>query len=225
MRILLLEDDTEIGDWTRNGLTTAGHVVDWIENGRDALLAATTRDYDILVFDRMTPDLDGLAALKVLRGSGIMTPLILLTAMGAVEDRVEGLEAGADDYLSKPFAISELLARITALGRRGQSPQQAQDTKLSYEGLTLDLLAQTCSLNGDAILLNPKEFRLLEVLMRSKGRVQTRTMLLERVWDISFEPSTSVVETHMSRLRNKIEKPFDAEYIRTIRGSGYMFID
>lgn len=223
MRILLLEDDTEIGDWTRNGLTTAGHVVDWIENGRDALLAATTRDYDILVFDRMTPDLDGLAALKVLRGSGIMTPLILLTAMGAVEDRVEGLEAGADDYLSKPFAISELLARITALGRRGQSPQQTQDTKLSYEGLTLDLLAQTCSLNGQAILLNPKEFRLLEVLMRSKGRVQTRTMLLERVWDISFEPSTSVVETHMSRLRNKIEKPFGKEFIKTIRGSGYVF--
>lgn len=223
MRILLLEDDRDIGEWTLTGLTAAGHVVDWLQSGRDALLAASTRDYDVLVFDRMTPELDGLSALKSLRAAKVMTPLILLTAMGAVEDRVEGLEAGADDYLSKPFAISELLARITALGRRSQSATQQTETKLCAQGLELDLLAQKCRLNGQDVPLNPKEFRLLEVLMRSAGRVQTRAMLLERVWDINFEPSTSVVETHMSRLRNKIEKPFGLEFIKTVRGSGYMF--
>ncbi|MEC8572501.1 MAG: response regulator transcription factor [Pseudomonadota bacterium] len=225
MRILLLEDDADIGAWTSKGLGAAGHVVDWIENGREALIAASTRDYDVLVFDRMVPDLDGLSALRTLRGARINTPMILLTALGAVEDRVDGLEAGADDYLSKPFAMSELLARITALSRRGRGEGDAPATKLSHRGLELDLLSQTCTCHGTAVPLNPKEFRLLEVLMRSKGRIQTRAMLLERVWDINFEPSTSVVETHMSRLRNKIEKPFDAEYIRTIRGSGYMFID
>ncbi|MFD1160769.1 response regulator transcription factor [Roseovarius aestuarii] len=225
MRILFLEDDQEIGEWTVSGLSAAGHVVDWLQNGRDALLAATTRDYDVLVFDRMTPDLDGLSALKTLRGARITTPLILLTALGTVDDRVEGLEAGADDYLSKPFAITELLARITALSRRGKAESTQAVTRLAHQGLELDLLAQKCSYNGDAILLNPKEFRLLEVLMRSKGRVQTRAMLLERVWDISFEPSTSVVETHMSRLRNKIEKPFGVDFIKTVRGSGYVFGD
>ncbi|KXF91461.1 response regulator transcription factor [Phaeobacter inhibens] len=225
MRILLLEDDPEIGTWTVKGLTAAGHVVDWIENGREALLAATTRDYDVLVFDRMTPDLDGLSALKTLRSARIATPLILLTALGAVEDRVEGLEAGADDYLSKPFAMTELLARITALCRRGRGEAAETATRLSHRGLDLDLLSQTCACNGTTVLLNPKEFRLLEVLMRSKGRIQTRAMLLERVWDINFDPSTSVVETHMSRLRNKIEKPFGLEFIKTVRGSGYMFID
>ncbi|MFS4583069.1 response regulator transcription factor [Phaeobacter sp. C3_T13_0] len=225
MRILLLEDDTEIGTWTVKGLSASGHVVDWIENGREALIAATTRDYDVLVFDRMTPDLDGLSALKILRASRISTPMILLTALGAVEDRVEGLEAGADDYLSKPFAMSELLARITALGRRGRADASETETMISHRGLDLDLLSQTCTCNGEAVLLNPKEFRLLEVLMRSKGRIQTRAMLLERVWDINFDPSTSVVETHMSRLRNKIEKPFGTEFIKTVRGSGYLFID
>ncbi|MEK0163269.1 response regulator transcription factor [Phaeobacter sp. A36a-5a] len=225
MRILLLEDDPEIGTWTVKGLMAAGHVVDWIENGREALLAATTRDYDVLIFDRMTPDLDGLSALKTLRSARIATPLILLTALGAVEDRVEGLEAGADDYLSKPFAMSELLARITALGRRGRAEAAEMTTRLFHRGLELDLLSQTCTCNGQTVLLNPKEFRLLEVLMRSKGRIQTRAMLLERVWDINFDPATSVVETHMSRLRNKIEKPFGTEFIKTVRGSGYMFLD
>ncbi len=145
--------------------------------------------------------------------------------MGAVEDRVEGLEAGADDYLSKPFAMTELLARVSALARRGRAETGQTDTVLAHRGLELDLLRQTCTQQGVDVPLNPKEFRLLEVLMRSKGRIQTRAMLLERVWDINFEPSTSVVETHMSRLRNKIEKPFGTEYIRTVRGSGYMFVD
>jgi DNA-binding response OmpR family regulator len=225
MHILLLEDDREIGEWTRKGLTAAGHVVDWIESGRDALLAASTRDYDVLVLDRMTPEIDGLSVMKTLRGAKVMTPVILLTALGAVEDRVEGLEAGADDYLAKPFAISELLARVMALSRRGQTGSTAVVTKLAYQGLELDLLAQKCRYNGETILLNTKEFRLLEILMRSKGRIQTRAMLLERVWDINFEPSTSVVETHMSRLRNKIEKPFGTEFITTVRGSGYVFGD
>ncbi|WP_120632720.1 response regulator transcription factor [Ruegeria sp. EL01] len=225
MRILLLEDDKDIGQWTTQGLTAAGHVVDWLQSGRDALLAATTRDYDVLVFDRMTPELDGLSALKTLRGANIKTPLILLTALGEVEDRVEGLEAGADDYLSKPFAMTELLARVSALGRRGHSEGADTSTKLAHDGLELDLLAQKCRVNGERVLLNPKEFRLLEVLMRSKGRIQTRAMLLDKVWDINFEPSTSVVETHISRLRNKIERPFAKEFIKTIRGSGYVFGD
>lgn len=225
MRILLLEDDKDIGNWTQNGLSTAGHVVDWLESGRDALLAASTRDYDVLIFDRMTPELDGLSALKTLRGANVDTPLILLTALGAIEERVEGLEAGADDYLSKPFAITELLARVNALGRRSQGEAAQTVTRLSHGGLELDLLSQKCTVNGTPVALNPKEFRLLEVLMRAKGRIQTRGMLLERVWDISFEPSTSVVETHMSRLRNKIERPFGLAFIKTVRGSGYVFDD
>lgn len=225
MRILLLEDDREIGQWTVSGLTTSGHVVDWLENGRDALLSATTRDYDVLVLDRMTPEMDGLSVLKTLRAAKVMIPAILLTALAEVENRVEGLEAGADDYLSKPFAMSELLARVSALHRRGQTGSTAVETRLEFEGLELNVLAQKCSYRGEAIALNPKEFRLLEVLMRSKGRIQTRSMLLERVWDINFEPSTSVVETHMSRLRNKIEKPFGLKLITTVRGSGYVFGD
>ena len=225
MRILLLEDDKQIGDWTMKGLSSAGHVVDWLESGRDALLAATTRDYDVLVFVRMTPELDGLSVVKTLRIARVMTPVLFLTALGDVENRVEGLEAGADDYLSKPFAISELLARVAALGRRSQPSAEPATTHLEHKGLHLDLLRQKCTYEGQEIPLNPKEFRLLEVMMRSKGRIQTRAMLLERVWDINFEPSTSVVETHMSRLRNKIEKPFSVEFIKTVRGSGYLFGD
>lgn len=225
MRVLLLEDDGEIGKWTIKGLMTAGHVVDWLESGRDALLSATTRDYDVLILDRMTPEMDGLSVLKTLRAAKVMTPALLLTAMGEVEDRVEGLEAGADDYLSKPFAMTELLARITALSRRRQGEATATLTKLEHKGLELDILAQKCSYKGEIIPLNPKEFKLLEVLMRSKGRVQTRAMLLERVWDINFDPATSVVETHMSRLRNKVEKPFDLKLITTVRGAGYVFGD
>ncbi|WP_305987340.1 response regulator transcription factor [Roseibium sp. MMSF_3544] len=223
MKILLLEDDEGIGEWVHSSLSDAGHVVDWIANGRDALVSATTGEYDVIVLDRMTPDLDGLSVLKAIRASKNATPVLFLTAMEAVEDRVEGLEAGADDYLTKPFASSELLARINALGRRGAPAAQSEPVKLVSGDMELDLLKQICTRQGTKIDLNAKEFRLLEVFMRNEGRVLTRAMLLERVWDINFDPTSSVVETHISRLRAKIEKPFSDTLIRTKRGSGYVF--
>ncbi|KIC11159.1 XRE family transcriptional regulator [Leisingera sp. ANG-M1] len=223
MHVLLLEDDGEIGGWVRDGLTRSGHVVDWFTSGREALIAATTSDYEVLILDRMTPDLDGLGVLKTLRATEVMTPVLFLTALGEVEDRVEGLEAGADDYLSKPFAFSELEARVAALGRRALRPSAAEATVLSCGDIKLDLLKQNCTRRGEPVDLNTKEFRLLEAFMRSKGRVLTRNMLLERVWGLNFDPTTSVVETHVSRLRGKIEKPFGDTVIRTIRGAGYVF--
>jgi DNA-binding response OmpR family regulator len=223
MKILLLEDDAEIGSWTRDGLTRAGHVIDWLENGRDALVAATTQSYDLLILDRMVPDLDGLSVLKAIRAAKNTTPVLLLTALGDVDDRVEGLQAGADDYLPKPFAFSELDARVAALGRRNADVGHAEVTKLIAGDIVLDLLKQRCTRQHQTIELNAKEFRLLEAFLRSNGRVLTRTMLLEKVWDLDFDPTTSVVETHVSRLRAKIEKPFGDTVIRTMRGAGYVF--
>lgn len=223
MKILLLEDDIEIGSWTRDGLTQSGHVVDWLKSGRDALITATTQDYDLLILDRMVPELDGLSVLHAIRAAKDTTPVLLLTALGDVDDRVEGLQAGADDYLPKPFAFSELDARVAALGRRNTDVGQAAVTKLVAGDIHLDLLKQSCQRQGQAIELNAKEFRLLEAFLRSNGRVLTRTMLLEKVWDMNFDPTTSVVETHVSRLRGKIEKPFGDTVIRTIRGAGYVF--
>jgi two-component system OmpR family response regulator len=223
MKILLLEDDKEIGRWVNDGLTRGGHVVDWLENGRDALIAATTHDYDVMVLDRMTPELDGLSVLKAVRASKNMTPALFLTALSDVDDRVEGLEAGADDYLPKPFAFSELEARVAALGRRGTAASQPEVTTLTAGDIDLNLLRQSCTRQGVKIDLNAKEFRLLEAFMRAKGRVLTRNMLLEKVWDMNFDPTTSVVETHISRLRGKIEKPFGDVVIRTMRGAGYIF--
>ncbi|MCL4164613.1 UNVERIFIED_CONTAM: hypothetical protein GTU68_007986 [Idotea baltica] len=223
MKILLLEDDKEIGGWVNDGLTRAGHVVDWLENGRDALIAATTHTYDVMILDRMTPELDGLSVLKAVRASKNMTPALFLTALSDVDDRVEGLQAGADDYLSKPFALSELEARVAALGRRAQASAQPEVTSLVAGDIRLNLLKQSCTRQGSAIVLNAKEFRLLEAFIRAKGRVLTRNMLLEKVWDLNFDPTTSVVETHVSRLRGKIEKPFGDTVIRTIRGAGYIF--
>lgn len=223
MKILLLEDDTEIGAWIRDGLTRAGHVIDWLENGRDALVAATTQDYDVMILDRMTPELDGLSVLKAVRASKNNTPAIFLTALSDVDDRVEGLQAGADDYLPKPFAFSELEARVAALGRRQTETASTEVTKLEAGDISLDLLKQSCTRQGKPIDLNAKEFRLLEAFVRSNGRVLTRNMLLEKVWDMNFDPTTSVVETHISRLRSKIEKPFGDSVIRTMRGAGYVF--
>ncbi|MEO1314385.1 MAG: glycoside hydrolase family 38 C-terminal domain-containing protein, partial [Pseudomonadota bacterium] len=204
MRVLVLEDDATLGPWIRTGLTEAGHVVDVVLDGRDAVIAAMARPYDVLVLDRMVPGLDGLAVLRSLRQARIRCPAIFLTAMDDVEERVEGLRAGGDDYLVKPFAMSELIARIDVLARRGGAgdPQSAE---LSAGDIVIDLQRRTCRRRGEPIDLNPKEFLLLEVFMRSKGRVQTRTMLLERVWDMNFDPTTSVVETHISRLRSKID--------------------
>jgi DNA-binding response OmpR family regulator len=223
MKILLLEDDQEIGEWVRGGLSRSGHVVDWLENGREALIAATTHSYDLLILDRMTPGLDGLSVLRAIRAAKDSTPVLLLTALGDVDDRVEGLHAGADDYLPKPFAFSELDARVAALGRRKADISTADKTKIVAGDIHLDLLKQRCSRQGHAIDLNAKEFRLLEAFARSNGRVLTRTMLLEKVWEMNFDPTTSVVETHISRLRAKIEKPFGDTVIRTKRGAGYVF--
>jgi len=222
MRLLVLEDDPTLGAWTEQGLRKAGHVVDLFVDGRDAVAAAMVQDYDVLVLDRMTPGLDGLSALKALRQAKVSAPAIFLTALGDVDDRVEGLRAGGDDYLVKPFAFSELLARIDVVARR---PGATEDdaAELRAGDIVIDLRKRSCLRRGEAVDLNPKEFLLLEVFMRSKGRLQTRTMLLERVWSMNFDPTTSVVETHISRLRGKIEKPFGDTVIRTIRGAGYVF--
>ncbi|WP_298260253.1 response regulator transcription factor [uncultured Litoreibacter sp.] len=224
MRILLLEDDKQLGPWIAGGLREEGHVVDHFEDGKDALIAAMGQEFDLLILDRMVPGLDGLAVLKSLRASKDTTPALFLTALGEVDARVEGFEAGGDDYLTKPFAFVELSARVSALGRRRDGAQMEQEqTVLRYGDLTLDLLSRQCDRQGTAIDLMAKEFKLLEYFMRRPGRLVTRTMLLEQVWDMSFDPTTSVVETHISRLRSKIDKPFDDQLLRTRRGEGYVF--
>lgn len=223
MRLLVLEDDAEIGQWVYDGLSREGHVVDWLKDGREALAAGTVTSYDVLILDRMTPGLDGLSVLKALRAAKVATPVLFLTAMGDVDDRVEGLEAGGDDYLTKPFAFSELRARVSALGRRpAQGSSVAEQTHLVVRDIELDLLKRKCTRAGQDVDLNGKEFALLEALIRANGRIQTRNMLLEKVWNMNFDPTTSVVETHISRLRGKIEKPFGDTVIRTVRGAGYV---
>ena len=223
MRLLVLEDDAEIGQWVYDGLSREGHVVDWVKDGREAVAAGTVSSYDVLILDRMTPGLDGLSVLKALRAAKISTPVLFLTAMGDVDDRVEGLEAGGDDYLTKPFAFSELRARVAALGRRpAQGAAAGEQTHLVVRDIELDLLKRKCSRAGQDVDLNGKEFALLEALIRANGRIQTRNMLLEKVWNMNFDPTTSVVETHISRLRGKIEKPFGDTVIRTVRGAGYV---
>jgi two-component system OmpR family response regulator len=219
MRILVIEDDRETSTYIANGLIEEGHAVDCFADGRDGLLQATAEDYDVLIVDRMLPGLDGLSLVRTLRGAGRQVPVIFLTSLGGVDDRVTGLEAGGDDYISKPFAFSELLARIHAIARR--PPLRGEETVLTVGDLQMDLIKRSVTRRGERIDLQPREFRLLEVLMRNKGRVLTRTMLLERVWDFHFDPKTSVVETHISRLRTKVDKPFDSELIQTVRGTGY----
>ena len=193
MKILLLEDDGEIGAWVSDGLERSGHAVDWLKDGKEALVAVTTREYDVLVLDRMVPGLDGLSVLKALRAAKVATPTLLLTAMGDVDDRVEGLRAGADDYLPKPFAFSELEARVAALGRRSAAPEFADTSVLRVGDIRLDLYRHRCSRQGRSVALSAREFRLLETFMRARGRVLTRNMLLEKVWDLHFDPTTSVV--------------------------------
>lgn len=225
MKIMLLEDDKDLGPWIAGGLREEGHVVDHFTDGKEALLAAMGQDYDLLILDRMLPGLDGLAVLKSLRASKDTTPALFLTALGEVDSRVEGFEAGGDDYLTKPFAFVELSARVNALGRRRETADMSggEPTVLRHGDLSLDLIARRCERQGRSIELLAKEFKLLEYFMRRPGRLVTRTMLLEQVWDMSFDPTTSVVETHISRLRSKIDKPFDHDLIRTRRGEGYVF--
>lgn len=219
MRLLVVEDDKRTADYIAKGVTEAGHVCDVLADGRDALFAATRESYDVVVVDRMLPGLDGLSMVKAVRAAGVRTPVLFLTSVGGVDDRVDGLEAGGDDYLVKPFAFSELLARINALGRR--PPAQEQKTILKVADLEMDLVRRQVTRQGQPIELQQREFSLLEVLMRGEGRVITRTMLLERVWDFHFDPKTSVVETHISRLRAKIDKPFEVQLLHTVRNTGY----
>lgn len=221
MKILIAEDDAETGAYLRKALLGEGHGVDLLRDGREALVQAMSAPYELFIFDRMMPGLDGLALLKSLRAAQIATPTILLTAMGSVEDKVAGLRAGADDYLVKPFAFAELLARIDTIARR--PALRPEVTELVQGDLRLDLLSREAWRAGTRIELQPREFLLLRHFMERPGRVQTKTILLEAVWDIHFDPKTSVVETHISRLRGKIDKPFGKAYLSTLHGIGYVF--
>ena len=219
MKILLLEDDPQTRDHIERSLKQAGHIVDICSEGRDAIFHATGESYGVLIVDRMVPTIDGLSVVKAVRAAGVTTPVIFLTAMDGVDDRVEGLEAGGDDYLVKPFAMTELLARVTALGRR---PPLGEDlTKLRVGDLELDLLKRYATRAGQKIELQAQEFKLLEYLMQHAGEIVTRTMLLENVWSFHFDPRTNVIESHMSRLRSKVDRGFVSELIHTVRGSGY----
>ena len=219
MRILVVEDDEQTAAYMVKGLTESGYVVDRADNGRDGLFLATSSDFDAVVVDRMLPGLDGLSLIQALRAARVATPVLLLSALGQVDDRVQGLRAGGDDYLTKPFAFSELLARIEALLRRRSGP--AVVTKLAVGDLEMDLLGRSVRRAGRAVDLQPREFRLLEYLMRHAGQVVTRTMLLEGVWDYHFDPQTNVIDVHVSRLRQKIDKGFEAPLLHTVRGAGY----
>ncbi len=220
MRILLVEDDPHTAGFIAKGLREDGHSVDHADNGKDGLFLATTETYDAIVLDRMLPQLDGMTVLKTLRGAENRTPALLLTALGDVEHRVEGLRAGADDYLVKPFAYAELSARLDTLARRGTGGS-GEPVRLRVDDLDLDLLKREAVRSGKTIELQPREFRLLEYLMRHAGRVVTRTMLLEAVWDYHFDPQTNVIDVHISRLRQKIDQGFSAPLLHTVRGAGY----
>ncbi len=219
MKVLLIEDDPDTAAYVARGLREHGHVVDQAATGRDGLFLAGDGGHDVLIVDRMLPGLDGLGLVRALRETGVKAPVLFLTALGGVGDRVAGLEAGGDDYLVKPFAFSELLARLEALLRRGAGPTTA--TKLRVADLELDLLTRTVKRRGKSIDVLPREFRLLEYLMRNAGHVVTRTMLLEHVWDYHFDPQTNVIDVHVSRLRQKIDKSFEHPLLHTVRGAGY----
>jgi two-component system OmpR family response regulator len=219
MKLLVVEDDRETAAYLVKGLSESGYVVDRVGDGREGLFLASSGGYDAMVLDRMLPGMDGLAMLGALRAAEIRTPALILSALGSVDDRVKGLRAGGDDYLVKPFAFSELLARIEALLRRGTAAPAT--TRLQVADLELDLLTRTVRREGKTIELLPREFRLLEYLMRNAGHVVTRTMLLEHVWDYHFDPQTNVVDVHVSRLRQKIDKSFERTLRHTVRGAGY----
>jgi two-component system, OmpR family, response regulator len=222
MRILLVEDDSTVRGFIAKGLREAGHVVEQADNGKDGLFLAVSENFDAVILDRMLPGgIDGLRILETLRGQNNSTPVLLLSALAQVDERVAGLKAGGDDYLTKPFAFSELLARIEVLGRRGRN-ETGPRTRLVAADLEMDLLSRAVKRAGQKIDLQPREFRLLEYLMRHAGQVVTRTMLLEGVWDYHFDPQTNVIDVHVSRLRQKIDKPFPTALIHTIRNAGYM---
>lgn len=224
MRILCIEDDQELLDYISKGLTEVGHVVDTAKNGNDGVFLSTTEQYDVILVDRMLPGVDGLTIIKTLRGTSDITPILIFSALGEVDDRVKGLRAGGDDYLVKPFAFSELLARIEALHRRNRKSPDVE-TVLSTQDIELNLLTRKVNSSGKEIELQATEFRLLEYLLRHKGQIVTRTMLLEYVWDYHFDPQTNVIDVHISRLRQKIGQNDSKEIIKTVRGSGYIIED
>lgn len=221
MKLLLIEDDLQTAEFIVKSLGEMGHSVEHFVDGLDGLKSGLGGDHDLILADRRLPTLDGLTIVKRLRAAGITTPLIFLSTMNGIDDRVEGLDAGGDDYLVKPFAFSELRARVDALARRPQSTQSHLD-HIDVGNLKIDLIKRCTYRNGQQILLQPREFRLLEYLARNAGRVITKTMLLEHVWDFNFDPKTNIIETHISRLRSKIDEASGPSLIKTVRGSGYM---
>ena len=220
MRVLVIEDDRETAQFLQKALRESGHMAELAHDGEEGLASARGGGFDVLIVDRMLPRLDGLSIIRTLRSEEIRTPVLILSALGEVDDRVKGLRAGGDDYLTKPYAFSELLARIEALSRRGD-PQE-QETRYVVGNLVLDRLSHRVTRAGEPIVLQPREFRLLEYLMRHANQVVTRTMLLEHVWDYHFDPQTNVIDVHISRLRSKIDKNFEEPLLHTIRGAGYM---
>ncbi len=224
MRVLVIEDDQDVAGYIGKGLREAGHTSDHAANGKDGLFMAASESYDALIVDRMLPGLDGLSIIRTLRASDNRTPALILSALGEVDDRVAGLQAGGDDYLVKPFAFSELVARLEALLRRAH-PETTEATTLVVADLEVDLLKREVRRGGRVLEIKPTEFRLLEYLMRHRGQVVTRTMLLEGVWDYHFDPQTNVIDVHISRLRSKIDKGFERPLLHTIRGAGYKLGD
>lgn len=218
-RILVVEDDADAAEYILKGLREDGYTVEHVADGRDGLYLATSSSFDAIVMDRMVPGMDGLSVVKALRAAGVDTPIIILSALGQMDERVKGLKSGGDDYLAKPFGYSELSARLVNLMRRGGS--KPVESSLSCGDLNMDLLARKVTRGGKAIDLLPREFKLLEYLLRNKNRVVTRTMLLEQVWDYRFDPHTSLIDTHISRLRKKIDDEYPAPLLHTIRGTGY----
>ena len=221
MRILLVEDNEETVDFVSRGLTEAGDTVTVETDAQSGLLTAAGKPFEVIIFDRLLPGMDGLDAVRVLRKSSVQTPILMLTALAGIDDRVDGLEAGADDYLVKPFAFAELYARLKALARR-QPITEDDVTQYQIADLVLDRLTQTVTRDGQKLDLLPREYRILEYLMQHEGELITRTMLLENIWGYNFDPKTSLVQTHLSRLRSKVDKPFPTELIQTVRGSGYV---
>jgi len=221
MKVLLVEDNERVSNFVRKGLSEAGHTIDHADNGRDGMFLAAGEPYDAIVMDRMLPgDIDGLGIIAALRKSGSRTPILILSALSDVDERIRGLQIGADDYLSKPFAVGELLARLEALARRAQVT--SSETTLVVDDLTMDLLSRKVTRAGRVVVLQPREFKLLEYLMRHANQVVTRTMLLESVWDYHFDPQTNVVDVHVSKLRQKIDAGSERPLLKTIRNAGYM---
>lgn len=223
MRILVIEDEDTVRRYIAKGLEEHGHTVDQAKSGRDGLFLATTESFDAIVLDRMLPEMDGMTILKTLRASDITTPVLIVSALGEVDDRVEGLKTGSDDYLIKPFQFSELMARVEVIAKRHASPHLATESTLSVDDLKMDLVKRKVTKSNQQIEFQPREFSLLEFLMRHKGQLITRTMLLEKVWNYHFDPETNVIDVHISRIRNKIDNKDGASFIETVRGSGYRF--